>query len=344
MILTLLFITGCGENDNPYEGLDYSKYMKLGEYKGIEIKEINVSVDKSDVETAIKEELAKATENIPVEKGKKVKNGDTVNIDYAASIDGKESKKWSAKDKNLELGKNTFISGFEEGLVGHIVGEKGIKLELVFPKDYKKKKLQGKNVVFKVRINSAIRPVEPEYGMEFIKSQGEYASEEAYEKAIEKKLYKERKEKAVANQKNDILIQVMDNTEVKKYPKEIVQHYISVYDEQIDYFAEQYNTTRKAVVRDYYGINKKSVLKKQLKESARVLVKREMIIEYIAQKEQISNSDEKLEEMKAILEEQGYNSETIERETGKSIEQYVRMQLLSEKVLDFLMDNAIVKR
>lgn len=342
--MALTGLTGCGEDPNPYSELNLDDYLKVGEYKGVEVEAIDVTVSKNEIGDEIVAALEAAATDEKVKKGQPVENQDTVNIDYVGRIDGKEFEGGSAEGTDLVLGSGTFIDGFEDGLVGHKVGEKGIKLNLAFPLNYSSEELQGKDVVFTVDINSATRKVQPEYNLEFVKTQGDYESTEEYEDAVEKQLKASKKSEALESQKTEIWSQVLEDTEVKKYPKDMVQHYIDTYSAQIDTIAEEKDYTREEVMEQLYGITSEDVLQKQFKDSARLLVKQEMLIEYIAGKEGITYTDEEASELKENIESQGYDEEMVEQQTGRTMKQYVHIELLYEKVQDFLLDKAkIVK-
>ena len=342
--MALTGLTGCGEDPNPYSELNLDDYLEVGKYKGVEVKEIDVTVSKNEIGDEIVAALEAAATDEKVKKGQPVENQDTVNIDYVGRIDGKEFEGGSAEGTDLVLGSGTFIDGFEDGLVGHKVGEKGIKLNLAFPLNYSSEELQGKDVVFTVDINSATRKVQPEYNLEFVKTQGDYESTEEYEEAVEKQLKASKKSEALESQKTEIWSQVLEDTEVKKYPKDMVQHYIDTYSAQIDTIAEEKDYTREEVMEQLYGITSEDVLQKQFKDSARLLVKQEMLIEYIAGKEGITYTDEEASELKENIESQGYDEEMVEQQTGRTMKQYVHIELLYEKVQDFLLDKAkIVK-
>lgn len=77
---------------------------------------------------------------------------DVVNIDFTGYVDGKEFEGGSAKDFNLGIGSNSFIDGFEDGLIGVKTGET-VDLNLKFPDSYDNEDLKGKDVVFKVKVN-----------------------------------------------------------------------------------------------------------------------------------------------------------------------------------------------
>jgi len=340
IIISMLLLTACGSDVNLYEGLDLSDYLKVGEYKGVKAEKVEVKVEKSEIGDAIVEALKAATKEVELSKGDEVKTGDTVNIDYVGKVDGKKFEGGSAKGQELSLGSGTYIDGFEEGLVGHKVGEKNIELALAFPPNYSAEELQGKDVVFTVKINSATRDEQPEYNDAFVKTLGDYKNTEEYEKAVEKQIYKTKKEEAEQNQKTEIWSQVLADTKVKQYPEDVVTHYIESFDKQIDYYADKQGIDRQDFIAKYYGVSTEKELKKQLKDYAQTLVKQEMLIEYIAEKEGISYTEEEAEKLQTDIETQGYTDETVEIETGRTMEQYVHIELLYEKVLNYLQNNA----
>ncbi|MBR0327389.1 MAG: FKBP-type peptidyl-prolyl cis-trans isomerase, partial [Clostridia bacterium] len=81
------------------------------------------------------------------------KDGDVVNIDYVGKINGEEFEGGSATSQSLELGSDSYIDGFEDGLIGAKKGDK-VTLNLKFPQDYGNEELNGKDVVFEVTVNS----------------------------------------------------------------------------------------------------------------------------------------------------------------------------------------------
>ena len=104
-----------------------------------------------DDEAGIKETLQRlAEENRPnkkVEKKRKAKLGDVVLIDFTGRIDGEAFEGGAAQDHMLELGSNSFIPGFEDGLVGAQAGET-VDVKVLFPADYQAAHLAGKEAIF----------------------------------------------------------------------------------------------------------------------------------------------------------------------------------------------------
>lgn len=120
---------------------DFSKLKIEKEVASIEDKDIDetlAAIQKQHVEW---QEVARAS-----------KNGDQVTIDFDGSIDGEKLEKGSAKDFALELGSNSMIPGFEEGIVGAKAGDE-LTVSPTFPKDYHAKELAGKTVAFAIKVN-----------------------------------------------------------------------------------------------------------------------------------------------------------------------------------------------
>ena len=326
-MVSLLGLTACGEKDL-YDGLDPADYIKVGEYKGVKADEMEAVVTKAEIGDVIVEELKAAAKETNLKKGDAVKEGDTVNIDYTGKVNGKKFEGGTAKGQDLVLGSGTYIDGFEEGLIGHKVGEENIELKLAFPPNYSEEKLQGKDVVFTVTINGATRSVQPEYNDAFVKTLGDF---------------KQKKAEAEENVKMEIWSKVLADTKVIKYPKEVVDHYIEMYNELTDYNAEQYGLDRKDFIGEYYGAATEQDLQKQLKDYAQTLVKQELLVEYIASKESITYTDDEAETLRKDIEGQGYTEESVLRETGRTMEQYVHIELLYEKVLNYLKENANIQ-
>lgn len=135
---------------------DPSDYVELPEdYMDMKVTlyRDDYKVTDSDVKDYIKQSVLTQYPSYHIKSSKKiVEKKDTVNIDYTGKINGKTFDGGSAEDQFLEIGSNTFIDGFEDGLIGKKAGQK-VTLHLKFPKDYSDSSLAGKKVTFTVKIN-----------------------------------------------------------------------------------------------------------------------------------------------------------------------------------------------
>ncbi len=321
-----------------YDDYDLDDYITVGEYKGLQVAPYTVSVTEDEIDARIQSNLEEAASERELESGEVIADGDTVNIDYEGTVDGKTLDNASGEDYDLTIGSGSFIDGFESGLIGEKVGEK-VVLDLTFPDDYSEEDLQGKAVEFTVKINSAKRTEVPEYNLEFVQENTDYETLADYEKSVEEQLYSEKETEAVNNQKTELWSQALDNTEVKDYPQRELDHYIEANSEQIDSVAKANDMTREEVL-SLYGFGDEDEFAAENEDSSKLRVKEEMLIEYIAKNEDLTYTDEEKNQLIQSYESQGYDNDTIKEQTGRTMGDYVHIELLYSKVLDFLLENA----
>ena len=104
-------------------------------------------------------------------KGSKAKDGDQVIIDFVGKVDGEAFEGGTAADYPLVLGSNSFIPGFEPGLVGVKVGDEK-DVEVTFPDNYQAPNLAGKPAVFSCTIKAVKEPKPAEVNDDLAKQFG----------------------------------------------------------------------------------------------------------------------------------------------------------------------------
>ncbi|WP_455719221.1 FKBP-type peptidyl-prolyl cis-trans isomerase [Agathobacter sp.] len=99
-----------------------------------------------------------SAQTLDTEAGTVAENGDKVNIDYTGYIDGEKFQGGSTDGNgtDLTLGSGSYIDGFEDGVVGHSVGET-FDLNLKFPDSYWNSDYAGKDVTFEVTLNGVYK-------------------------------------------------------------------------------------------------------------------------------------------------------------------------------------------
>lgn len=341
-VMTGLLLTGCGKSAQYDYNLD--DYIKVGEYKGLKYeKPEEISVSDKEVQKAIKEDLegAKYLKDV---KDDKVHDGDTVNIDYKGTVDGKEFDGGTAEGQSLEIGSNTFIEGFESGLIGASVGDK-VTLNLTFPKKYSNEDLAGKDVVFEVKINKSQKNVTPteEY---YVKQNTEYETVEKYEEAVKKELYDNKEAEQKQAIRDSLWDQIESSAEVKKYPEKEMNDYKERTKKSITDYAKNNNMEYADMIKQYYGVSEED-FDKQLAEAAKANCKDEMIVYYIAGKENLEVTDDEYKEfVDAQLKAMGYTKDQFKETTGTDYvdyvggENYIRYYMLYTKVMDLVVENA----
>lgn len=161
------------EGDDVVVLVEYEKLPDVPEvdFGKIELERLVVKADEASVEEALKNLAGTAKSFEDRRKGSKAKEGDQVVIDFVGKIDGEPFEGGAAEDYPLVLGSNSFIPGFEEGLVGVKAGEEKA-VEVAFPEDYQAKHLAGKTAVFDCTIKAVKEPKDAEVDDELAKQFG----------------------------------------------------------------------------------------------------------------------------------------------------------------------------
>lgn len=337
-----VLLTGCGSE--PYD-YDLTKYVKVGEYKGLEYKNPDkINVSDKEIKEAIDEDLD-AAKSLTDVKDNKVHDGDTVNIDYTGKIDGKEFEGGSAEGTSLEIGSGSMIKGFEDGLIGGKVGDT-VTLNLTFPDPYENnEELSGKDVVFEVKINSAqeyVTPTEEEY----VEQSSEYDTVADYEKAVKDELYKTKQSEQKSEIETYLWGVITGSSEVIEYPEKELESYKEKQKEYVQDYADKNSMEYADVIESTYGMTEDE-FNEELDSAAQTNAKEQMIIYYIARQEglEVTKSEYK-DFVAAQLEAIGYTAKEFEDYTGTSYEEYVggeeyiKYYMLYEKVLDMVVENA----
>lgn len=322
---------------------DLSKYVKVGNYKGLEYTSQKASVTDEEVDVEIQRRLQKAAKTDNSKTGK-VENGDTINISFVGKIDGKEFEGGSSESTDITVGTTQMIDGFVEGLIGKNVGD-SVTLNLKFPDDYGKTDLQGKAVEFKVTINSKKKISVPKLNKEFVKKNSKFTTVKEYKEGVKKELLNQKQKSIDSTVKQELWSRIIDKSKAKKYPEKELNEAMSQankleesYKAQAQNYGMEWETYLKTVMR-----TDKKGFEKLKQEYAKNIVFNRMVMYSIARSENISLSNrEYKKEILKILEDNGYDEESFKKAFGKDIETYAdeqnwRQKILFDKVLDKVM-------
>ena len=312
--------------------------FELGAYKGIEISKVDNTVSEEDVEARLNEMVNRNARLTSVED-KALENGDTAVIDFEGFENGVAFEGGKGENYNLVIGSNTFIPGFEDQLVGKKAGEE-VEVNVTFPETYHAENLAGKPVVFNVKVNDVKVKEVPALDDEFAKDTTEFETLAELRADVKAKLEEQAKYAADAEMRNALVEKVSANTEVE-VPEAMVQH-------QIDNMLMELNYQLQ-----YQGLNLEQLLQMtgrgldELREERRAdaerLVKSSLVLEAIAEKENVeandADVDAELEKMAAMYNMEVEKIKSSLRETD--IED-IKGQIKIRKTLDLLVENATI--
>lgn len=337
----LLSLASCSRSDFVYRRYDYDldKYIDVCEYLGIEIKTYDCEVTEDEVNSQIllsRARFADRTES----RDRAAERLDLVNIDYTGYMKGELLEQASDKGYELLLGSNSFISGFENGLLGAMPGDT-VTLDLVFPEPYASQpELSGKAVVFVVTVNSVYSLDLPDYNDDFVKKNYNFTTTEDFEAEIRRQLAAGEADKLLRYETAQAWKYVVDNTVVSSYPQ---KEYNELYNDTLSYYRyyadEAGKPLEKYAVDDLTYPDYDTFLA-TVKTETESWMKEEMIFYTIARNEKITVSPTEYREGALEL-AKNYGLSSVE-----AIEQYfdpdeIRSNILYDKVMVFLADKAV---
>ena len=342
LALGMTMLTGCGKK---VDGVDqesmidkYAAYCDLSEYTGLEYEETKSTVTDEDVKAKIDSLLEQYATSTQVKEGT-VKEGDNVNIDFVGSIDGEEFEGGSSEGNgyDLTLGSGSMIPGFEDGILGHKVGET-FNIKATFPETYGKEKLNGKEADFKITINYITDKQLPEYNDAFVASYTDATTVLEYEDSVRKDLV-EQYEKSDKSANESAIMQVLvEKTTYNKYPEQEMQKLIDQSISQQEQAASQYGYSLGDYVTARYGFQSEDDFREYVQGLAEDYMKEKIAVCAVAKDAGIMVTKEEVDNYKkTVMDYYGYEDESSlnKNYTSEDLVYYA----LAQKVVDYLLEN-----
>ena len=355
--------TGCASsNDDVTSGSDYSTseestlkasdieynvtdYVTLGDYTGLTVT-LEDTYDVTDEDVI--EEIGSNITIYPYYKstGKTtVEDGDEISLSYEGYVDGEKNDSTCSDGTYLTIGSNSYIDGFEDGLIGAKVGDT-VTLELTFPDEYGVEDLNGKDVTFRVTINDIVKEktiksyeklLKLDDADEYISENFGYETVEDYYDYIEQSLVEDNESQRLSDIKTAVLEAVINNATISGYPDQLLELSCSEYKQSYIDMCEQYGMEFEDYLENY-GMTEDE-FDEYVEEYETNLLNNQFILESVAIDAGLEADEEGYEEyINEIISSYGYEDEDALYEAFG--EDYVRNAYLwYEVALNYLVDN-----
>ncbi|WP_202709884.1 trigger factor [Sporosalibacterium faouarense] len=310
--------------------------VELGEYKGIEVEDVEYNVTEEDVEQELKDIQDRNARVIEVED-RAAKEGDILTIDYEGYVDGEQFEGGTAENQNLEIGSDRFIPGFEEQLVGKNKGEE-VEVNVKFPEEYHAEHLAGKDANFKVTINEIKEKELPELDDEFAKDVSEFDTLEEYKNDIKEKKEKQSKDKEKAEKENRVVEKVVTNSKVD-LPEVMIESQIDSEINELGYRLQFQGLN----IDKYLELTNTTMddLREQVKDRAEQVVRTDLVLETIAKKEGIEATEEELsEELEKMAKQYNQEVDKLKKRLREEDLEQIKMGIIKGKTADLLVESA----
>ena len=310
--------------------------VKLGEYKGLEVKQVSAEVTEEDVETEINKMQEQNARMVTVED-RPVSDKDSILLNFCGSVDGVEFEGGKAENYSLVVGSNTFIPGFEEQLIGMNAGDSK-DVVVTFPEDYHSEDLKGKEAVFAVEINEIKETQLPKIDDEFVKDTTEFETLEELKNDIRAKAAENKKKSAEDAMKNEVVEKLAENIEVEipeVMVKNEVDNMLKDFENNLRYQGMDLNTYYQ-----YTGTSKE-ILEDQMKEDAEKRVRISLAVDAVSKSEGVEATEEDMEaEYQKMADIYKLEVEKIKEIFQNSQDEAIKSTIVARKTVDLLLENA----
>jgi trigger factor len=303
-------------------------------YEGIPVQEVSSQIEDSEVETALKKLQEDMAELTPVEEDRTVQEGDFAEISYSGTIEGSDEPPITGEKAVAEIGGRTTVKEFTENLIGAKVGEERT-FKVIYRAEYPTAQLAGKTIAYKVKVEALKTKETPELNDEFAQRFGDYKTLDELKAKLREDLEKHKRDQAQEQMREKLLEWLEDNNEFE-LPQSLIERQLQIRVQRL--------------VRDLsrQGINPQRLdvdwgkIREDQQQQAMRDVKGSLILEHVAEKENISVSEQEIEsEIEKIAGETNRPKEKVKevlsRDSGL---ERLRSQIRNRKTLDLLQSKA----
>jgi trigger factor len=294
-------------------------------YKKLKIKVAPKKIRDDDVDASFKGLIDRFADFTKVDRPSK--KGDYVRLAYQkVVIDGQERPDVKSPTYPIELGAEHRIKDFDKGLIGHSAGDT-VTLSVKFPKDYADADVAGKGGEFTITINEVQEKVPADIATVLPKL-GEFKDEAGLRDQLRTRLMDEALEKARHEAHSEAIEKL-----IKANPFEVPPARIETF---MDYLMDQARQER----RQNEAIPSREDIEKKYHDVAVRTLKRQRILDFIADKEKITATQEDVDaQIRRIADQYKQPFETMKqtlRQDGTTLR--IREDIREQKTLDFLVE------
>ena len=315
--------------------------VNLAKYTGLGIHKKDVSVSKDEVDVTLGE--IRQSRAVFREETRPAQVGDRVEVNFNILLDGKQIEGGESQNHPLTIGKNSFVPGFDEQIVGLSAGQKK-NFQLSLPSDYYQKNIAGKTIEINLELVKIESPQVPELNDEFARGLGKFISLEELRQNVKQGLLAEKEEKEKERIQLEIIDKIISDSTLP-VPPLLVERQLEGLVANFDRSLHQ----RGLELGLYLAHIKKT--QDELKESWRPQALRQvqinLILRHVAKDKKIDVLDQEVEQevkgqLESFVSHKSSATEDIKNIDVDALKQDVYNSLLRRKIFDFLEKENVV--
>ena len=309
--------------------------VTLGDYKKLKAKAGKVTVAAKDIDEIIDRMRQGFSEKKDVTRA--AKDGDEVIIDFTGKKDGVAFDGGTATDYNLTLGSNSFIPGFESGIIGKKVGET-FDLDLEFPKDYHAKDLKGAKVTFTTTLKAIKEVVLPDVSDEFAAKAGPFKTVAELKADIKRELTDQKEREAKEKLKDELVKELIEVSKVP-VPEVLLKDQAASIERDM-----QQNLMYQGITLEQYLENKgfeskEKWLETEVSDAAKKRVQAGLALAELSKVEKINATEKELDEhVERYKKQYANNPSMVAQFDMPEARRDIANRLLTEKTVDRLVE------
>jgi len=312
------------------------RVVELDEYKGLVLERGVRELTDADVERVLENTREAHAVYVPRD-AKAAADGDLIVIDYQGAIEGEPFEGGEGENVTLVLGGRGFFPQFNEALRG-LVPESESEVKVTFPEDYDRKDLAGREAVFSVKVKEVKERVVPALDSEFAKEAGSCDTVEEFKKRIREQLETTERNRGEAHVRGQAASKIAESSTFE-LPQSAIEHVAQ------EILEEKVRELHQAGVAEKDIRENEDKLREGCIRDAEESLKIACLEQEIAKREELTVTDEEVEQEKADLKETaGVKAETVDSyfDVPDLVERY-RLRMLRRKALDLVVEAARIK-
>ena len=311
--------------------------LNIANYKGVPVDEVTVAVADEEIDDTLKRLQDEGSEMVPLEESRPIKESDFADIAFEGTFQGTDDPPISADKASVEIGAPTTLKDFSDNLTGMSVGEEKA-FSVTYREDYPEKRLAGKTVEYKVTVEAVKEKKLPELNDEFAQGYGAYTSLDELKAKIRGDIEKHKLEHA-NDQAREKMLEWLEDNNTFEAPDSLVERQLEVRLQRM-----LRDLARRGINPQQLDVDWAKIREDQRAQAIRD-VKGSLILEYVADAENVEVSDEDIEnEIQSVANETHQALEKVrEVLTRDGGVDRLKGQIRNRKTLDFMQSNAQVR-
>ncbi len=309
--------------------------IKLGDYKKLKVDQEKPSVTAADVQEIIERMQEGMSEKREVKRA--AKSGDEVIIDFVGKKDDVPFEGGTAKGYALKLGSNSFIPGFEEGIVGKKPGET-FDLPLMFPKTYHVADLAGAKVVFTTTLQSVHELAPPKADDDFAKKADKrFATLKELKADIKRELLAQKEREAAEKLKDELVGKLIDVSDIP-VPQVLLDDQARSIEQDMTQNLMYQSITLEQYLTNKGFADREEWVKKEVEPAAEKRVQAGLALSQLSKELKVeATSDELAEHINLYKQQYANNPEMLKRFDEPEAQRDIANRLLTEKTVNQLV-------